>query len=151
MSIKFTQKSGIKNAESMMYTIKIECTHRFYCNGRKIQNKPYIKLQLKELVNQFDYITKSVLLFKTLKKTTTKRLEFVCNREISQSEFVEFIKSMKEIGFSSESNKCIKFVKNEPYESIYKFNFDSYTPVLEKKKENKKNKSTYYVQCLYTK
>lgn len=95
------------------YKIKIECTSedKLCYNNKKISNKNYNKINFEELMNNIDYIETALILYKNFKNFTTKSLEFMCKREISELEFKEFIVSMKKIGFESKNKNTIKLIK----------------------------------------
>ena len=83
----------------MTYKIRINCTNkRELCfNGTKINKELYYDIHNKLLPMYIDYIDKIMILskttnsFTTAKSFTTKSLEFICNREIDEMEFNEFI------------------------------------------------------------
>lgn len=81
------------------YKIKILCISedKLCYNNKKISNKNYNKLNFEELMNNIDYIETALILYKNFKNFTTKSLEFMCKREISELEFKEFIVSMKKL------------------------------------------------------
>ena len=114
------------------YKIKIACTTKYdLCyNNKKISNKNYNRPNFEELINNIDYIEIALILYKNIfyKKFTTKSLEFMCKREISELEFKEFIVSMKKIGFESKNDNSIHLIKindNKPSEQIFIYNFQS--------------------------
>ena len=115
-----------------MYKIKIACTSEdeLCYNNKKISKKNYNKLNFEELMNNIDYIETALILYKKIlyKKFTTKSLEFMCKREISEDEFKTFIESMKKIGFESNNDNTIHLIKindNKPSEQIFIYNFQS--------------------------
>ena len=103
----------------MSYKIKISCTSKkeLCYNNNKISKpnseKDYDKLkyELKQLVNNHNNITSSLILYKKFENFTTKTLEFLCNKEITEDDFKDFIKNMHDIGFISVCNTKIIFVK----------------------------------------
>ena len=142
------------------YKIKISCTSKddLCYNNKKISVKNYNKLNLEQLINDTDYIEKTLILYKkhNNKLITTKSLEFLCkcDNEISDIDFQTFIEKMINIGFSSNNNTTIHLIKinnNKLSEPIYIYTFQSITKKIIKKTENKPNNSTYYANILYTK
>lgn len=135
------------------YKIKIECTSedKLCYNNKKISNKNYNKLNFEELMNKTDYIETALILYKNIfyKKFTTKSLEFMCKREISELEFKEFIVSMKKIGFESKNKNTIKLIKINKNELILTYNFQLETKEPNEEYIFKKNKSSYSTQFLY--
>ena len=104
------------------------------------------------LINNSDYITKSLLLTKKLNNITTYTLEFLCKEQISEDQFKIFIKNMKFVGFRSTKN-IIKFINNNnPHDPVFNYDFDSIMP-RDMKRNNKKqkNRSTYFTHSLYIK
>jgi hypothetical protein len=137
-----------------MYKIKIECTSedKLCYNNKKISNKNYNKPNFEELMNKIDYIETALILYKHFKKFTTKSLEFMCKREISEDEFKTFIKYIKNIGFKSNNDNTIKLIKiNKPNELILTYKFQLETKEPNEEYIFKKNKSTYSTQFLYKK
>lgn len=135
-----------------MYKIKIVCTSEYeLCyNNKKISNKNYNKLNFEELMNKTDYIETALILYKNFKNFTTKSLEFMCKREISELEFKEFIVNMKKIGFESKNKNTIKLIKiNKLNELILTYNFQLETKEPNEEYIFKKNKSSYSTQFLY--
>jgi hypothetical protein len=116
------------------YKIKIECTTKddLCYKKNKISNKNYNRPNFEELINNTDYIETALILhikkYYIKKKFTTKSLEFMCKREISEDEFQTFIKNMKEIGFESNKDNTIHLIKindNKPSKQIFIYNFQS--------------------------
>jgi len=148
------------------YKIKISCTKKedLCYNNEKLTRTNYNKQNLENLINNTDYIEKSLFLYKTIKiesnkiPTTTLEttsLEFICkcDNEISDIDFETFIKDMKNIGFRSNPENTIHLIKingNNQNETIFTYKFDSITKQKIKKK-HKPNRSTYHTQMLYTK
>ena len=159
----------------MSYKIKISCTSKKeLCynnnkiskpNSKKKSEKDYDKL--KQLVNNHNNITSSLILYKKFENFTTKTLEFLCNKEITEDDFKDFIKNMHDIGFISVCNTKITFVKldkpnNESgnkrvirliKKPILTYLFQSITKIEEEEEKEirRKNNSTYHTQILYTK
>ena len=137
-----------------MYKIKIACTSEddLCYNNKKISKKNYNKINFEDLMNKTDYIETALILYKNFENFTTKSLEFMCKREISELEFKEFIVSMKKIGFESKNKNTIKLIKinkNKLNELILTYNFQLETKEPNKEYIFKKNKSSYSTQFLY--
>ena len=120
----------------------------------------YTKKNLKKLIAQLDYIQKAILTHKTyipkaqVKATKTQSLEFVCEslNILSESEFINFIETMHNYGFSSYKNNNIALIDlNTDYKIIYSYNFQSLTKQEIKERIKMENKSTYQTQILYCK
>ena len=118
------------------------------------------------MVNNHNNITSSLILYKKFENFTTKTLEFLCNKEITEDDFKDFIKNMHDIGFISVCNTKITFVKldkpnNESANKrvirlikkpILTYLFQSITKIEEEEeKKRRRNNSTYHTQILYTK
>ena len=136
------------------YKIKIACTSEdeLCYNNKKISKKNYNKINFEDLMNKTDYIETALILYKNFENFTTKSLEFMCKREISELEFKEFIVSMKKIGFESKNKNTIKLIKinkNKLNELILTYNFQLETKEPNKEYIFKKNKSSYSTQFLY--
>jgi hypothetical protein len=148
-----------ENNYKINYKIKIGCTSEdeLCYNNKKISNKNYNRPNFEELMNKIDYIETALILYKQIlykhfKKFTTKSLEFMCKREISEDEFKTFIKDMKDIGFKSNNYNIIKLIKiNKPNKLILTYNFQLETKEPNEEYIFKKNKSTYSTQFLYKK
>lgn len=144
------------------YKIKISCTKKedLCYNNEKLTITNYNKQNLENLINNTDYIEKSLFLYKTIKIKSkyirTTSLEFICkcDNEISDIDFETFIKDMKNIGFSSNTKNTIHLIKingNNQNETIFTYKFESITKKKIIKKKHNPNRSTYHTQMLYTK
>ena len=135
----------------IMYKIRIMCTdpNELAFNGKKIKQKSYNNIHNKLQPDNIDYIDAIIILYITYYPEffTNKSLEFLCNKEISEYQFKEFIQKMKEIGFSSKKKSSIQFIDNEG-NSIYNYDFNSCKPISIKVNPRKKNKF-YSQQYLY--
>jgi len=131
------------------YLIKIQCTsHEQLCyNNSKIKKNNIIQLKILELINNYDYITSALIVYKKLNKFSTKTLEFTCNKEINEIEFSNFIQTMLDYGFYSYNNNTIKFFNyNEEnrINLILEFNYQLNQKIISKPITKKfKNKSSY--------
>ena len=140
------------------YKIKIACTsfNELCYNNEKISIKNYNQLNFEHLINNNDYIKEALILYKNLNGTTfvTKSLEFLCkcDYELSEVDFQNFIKNLKNIGFSSYYDTTIHLIQNDkPNKYIFTYNFESLTKKKIKKLKMKPNNSTYTTQILYKK
>lgn len=134
----------------MSYKIRISCTssNQFMFNGKKITDKLMYNLGLTSQITYLEYVTAVVLLYKKLSGFTTKTLEFFCTNEISENQFVEFIKFMKCLGFSSQNKECsIDFMVDGDIK--WKYNFHSLKSMPIEKKTKMKNNSFYMLRYLY--
>jgi len=101
------------------YKIKISCTTKedLCYKNKKLTITNYNKQNLENLINNTDYIEKSLFLYKTIKIKSkyipTTSLEFICkcDNEISDIDFETFIKDMKNINFISNNNNTIHLIK----------------------------------------
>jgi len=135
----------------IMYKIRIMCTHpnELSFDGKKIKKKSYNNIHNKLQPDNIDYIDAIIILYITYYPEffTNKSLEFLCNKEISEYQFKEFIQKMKEIGFSSnKKGSIIQFIHEKRI--IYNYDFNSCKPILIKVNPRKKNK-LYSQQYLY--
>ena len=93
-----------------MYTIRIDVTQfdNLSFNGKCINKKVYQDIFSNLEIDDIDFIESAFILYKgTGKKFTTKRLVFVCDREITELQFIQFIDKMKRVGFQSNNDKNI--------------------------------------------
>ena len=136
------------------YKIKISCTSKeeLSNNNRKISITNYNKNKLQQLTNNYDYIIKTIILHKSLQNFTTKTLEFLCNKLITDNDFKIFIQNMKDLGFYSNSKNSISFIKNDdPHELIHSYYYESLKIYKQKDQLTKiktTNKSKYFTQML---
>ena len=141
------------------YKIKINCTNTnsFNYNNIKITEKnKLIKLKIKEIANNIDFIHNCFLLYKTLKlnNITIKTLEFCLNRNITDNEIISFIRILKNNGFKSKPYVNIKLfqIKNNKEELIKIINFNNETPKeISENKKKFKNNSLYISKIIYSK
>jgi len=107
------------------YKIRIGCTtnNQLCCNNKRIDKKEYIKNNVKYIANKFDYVVSSHILYKTGNRITFKTLEFVCNTELNDNEFLVFINAMHNIGFNSNTNCNIEFfdIYNKKSKIVFSF------------------------------
>jgi hypothetical protein len=135
--------------------IKINCTtqEELQINNKKINLKNYNKLDDKP--DKFEYISKIFLLqkYKFIDNKTTyirKSLEFICNKDITEEEFINFIENLKKIGFmTKKDNLKIRYIDNEG-KVVFNYNFNTNKPFIIPAFSNKK-KSLYKQQNLYVK
>ncbi len=133
--------------------IKIGCTtqEELQINNKKINLKNYNSLGDNK-PDKFDYISKIYILqkYKFLNNKTTyirKTLEFICNRDITEEEFVLFIETLKKIGFTSKKdNLKIQYIDNEG-KIVYNYNYITNKPLIPA--FSNKKKSLYKQQNLY--
>jgi hypothetical protein len=132
------------------YKITIECT--------SLLDLCYENDSVEKLITRFDYIQKALRLYKyyfnesTNKTEEKESLEFICEcaNIISETQFKNFIETMRASEFYSFNNKPIYLIKiNNNYEIIYSFNFESLTKRTIEERFKLKNKSTYDTQILY--
>lgn len=137
----------------IMYKIRIMCTdlNELAFNGKKINQKSYNNIHNKLQPDNIDYIDTIIILYIKYYSElfTNKSLEFLCNKEISEYQFKEFIQKMKEIGFSSNKKGSIQFIDiHDKGNIIYNYDFNSCNPIPIKVNPRKKNKF-YSQQYLY--
>jgi hypothetical protein len=132
------------------YKITMECT--------SLLDLIYKDESIEKLIIKFDYIQKALRLYKyyfnesTNKTEEKESLEFICESAniISETQFKNFIETMRASEFYSFNNKPIYLIKiNNNYEIIYKYNFESLTKRTIEERFKLKNKSTYHTQILY--
>jgi hypothetical protein len=133
--------------------IKIYCTtqEELQINNKKINLKNYNKLN--EKPDKFEFVSKIFLLqkYKFINNKTTyirKSLEFICNRDITEEEFIMFIENLKKIGFTTKKDELkIRYIDNEG-KIVFNYNFTTNKPLIIPAFSNKK-KSLYKQQNLY--
>jgi hypothetical protein len=155
----------------MSYKIRINCTNKkeLCFNGEKINKELYYDINNKLLPMYIDYIDKIAILHKTTNSFTTaksftiKTLEIICNREIDEMEFNEFIIILKSAGFyceidetkNKQSGSKIQFIKStEPSNPIFYYDFTTQWPVRQNPRKRKQprlnaSKPKYSSQMLY--
>ena len=105
-----------------MHTTKLNLQY----NGKPISRKNHNEINFKKLIDDSNYINTRLILYKILSKLmfrpiTTKTLEFLCSNEneLTEIEFVCFIKDMKNIGFSClDENNTIHLIKLHKLKSV---------------------------------
>lgn len=143
-----------------MYKIKISCTHKEqlnYNNSKINEKNSNLIFELKQLINNYDYIDNVYILNKKKeKKNTLKTLEFSCNNVISNNDFELLIKNMHIIGFKSNKN-TINFYKididnKNKHIIIYSYYFtDIKEKYIKPPISSYKNKYIYYTQIIHKK
>lgn len=132
------------------YKITIECT--------SLLDLIYKDESLIKLITKFGYIKKALRLYKYYFNESTNEteekesLEFICEcaNIISETQFINFIETMRASEFYSFNNKIISLIKiNNNYETIYSYNFESLTKRTIEERFKLKNKSTYHTLILY--
>ena len=100
---------------------------------------------------------KSKLDFKR-KLFTLKSLQFKLNRELSEDEFVSFIKKMKESGYKTNRKKhqiqrinFIETTQNKEYKIKYSYDYLTLERLHPYKHTDKINKCSYATKILYKK
>ena len=115
---------------------------------KKITKESYNNIHNNLQPDNIDYIDAIIILYITYYSEffTNKSLEFLCNKEISEYQFKEFIQKMKEIGFSSKKG-IIQFIDHKG-NIMYNYEFNSCKAIPIKVNPRKKNK-LYSQQYLY--
>jgi len=143
------------------FKIAIYCTsiNELNLNGKPIKkSSDMIPLNLKTI----DYIKIAELQFKTKwqpktrKSFTRKSLQFKFNQELSEDEFVSFIKKMKESGYKTNRKKhqivFIETTQNKEYKIKYSYDYVTVkTLCYPYKHTDKVNKWSYATKILYKK
>ena len=132
------------------FKIRIECTS---IKQLSFNNKEILK---KNEMCVFDSnIKKIIILYKTLDKfTTTKTLEFICDKELNKEEFEDFIKTMKDCGFKTTSPKIkIQFINmnTKPFTPLFNYTFMDVKIAELDASSKKKNRSSYKTVTVYSK
>ena len=148
------------------FKIKIRCTHKSELNylGKKItQTQIYNGIRNRDIFDNIEesYIDRIIILYKHLKKTTTKTFECFTSSLLTEAEFVKFIYTMHLNGFQSDrfdnkgqiKDEIIQFINIQTKEVIYNYSFNEIRPILmlNPKIKRIKNKSSYTSQVLFTK
>ena len=96
------------------YKIKIGCTSK---DDLSFDNKSITKYNFNKIhsllqPNTIDYLDSIIILHKIIirRDVTTKTLEFLCNRELNNVEFLDFIDKLKNCGFKSTEKRKGKTV-----------------------------------------
>jgi hypothetical protein len=91
-----------------------------------------------------DSIEETTYDYRTL---SVKKIEFVCDREITRKQFVWFIRYLKTIGFESCSyTNTVKFVENGKI--IFNYNFNDVTPCNSKHRTRNELSKKYKTQLV---
>jgi hypothetical protein len=114
-----------------MYKIRINCSSKndLIFNYRKIDNKVYDNILIILRPERFDYIYKIVISFEdyyTPENTimfTNKYLDIICDRELTNEEYENFIITLNDIGFKCNTdinddfnfNYILTNIKNPKY------------------------------------
>jgi hypothetical protein len=141
------------------YKIKIGCTSK---DELSIDNKAITKYTSNKIYsslqpNTIDYLDSIIILHKKIhsRDVTTKTLEFLCNRELNNVEFLDFIDKLKNCGFKStekiKGKTVIQLIhiKTNIVSLNCVFNSCLFSEI--EKRHGAKNKSTYAIQQLYKK
>ena len=114
-----------------VFKIRINCTTQkdLTINNKKINTKSFNNSEFKT----DEYITKIAILYEDNLHSKddlcyiTKTIEFFCNREITNEEFIDFIKKIKSYGFISKRKEPkIQFITDNKV--IYNYNFNEVIP-----------------------
>lgn len=133
-----------------MYKIKINCTSEDQLPFENLKINKQMSQQLLSKL-QLDNVESIILLHKTnCNSFVSKTLEFICNKEINEEQFIAFIRNMQRAGFVSKTNCKIQFIDNVG-NIIFNYRFNTCLPALLKMKKRQKNKSRYSLQFLYKK
>jgi len=122
-------------------------------NGKPIKKSSDMNpLKLKTI----DYLKIAELQYKRKLGFTLKSLQFKFNRELSEDEFVSFIKKMKESGYKTNRKKhqivFIETTQNKEYKIKYSYDYVTVkTLCYPYKHTDKVNKWSYATKILYKK
>lgn len=120
-------------------------------NGKPIKKSSDMNpLKLKTI----DYLKIAELQYKRKLGFTLKSLQFKFNRELSEDEFVSFIKKMKESGYKTNRKKhqivFIETTQNKEYKIKYSYDYVTVkTLCYPYKHTGKVNKWSYATKILY--
>ena len=135
--------------------IRIDCTSQkdLSFNGKKISQKSYNQIHTVLCPETIDYIHSIAILHKSFQKMTVKSLEIFTKDRIDETEFMEFITKMKNVGFDTQNEHCtIQFVDDD-CNVVYCYKFKTVTKTNKriKRKQKQKQKAKYSQQTLYKK
>jgi len=107
-------------------------------------------------IKTIDYLKIAELQYKRKLGFTLKSLQFKFNRELSEDEFVSFIKKMKESGYKTNRKKhqivFIETTQNKEYKIKYSYDYVTVkTLCYPYKHTDKVNKWSYATKILYKK
>lgn len=121
-------------------------------NGKPIKKSSDMNpLKLKTI----DYLKIAELQYKRKLGFTLKSLQFKFNRELSEDEFVSFIKKMKESGYKTNRKEhqivFIETTQNKEYKIKYSYDYVTVKTLFSYKHTDKVNKWSYATKILYKK
>ena len=132
-----------------LYKIKISCTTKdeFSFYNKKINQKTYKKMDTILQVNAICYINSIGILYKKNKdcQVTTKTLEFIFNKELNETEFLDFINKLKACNFKSKIDTKIRLINIITNEVKFCYKYNSCIFIKDKIKKHKKNNSNYFL------
>ena len=106
-------------------------------------------------IKTIDYLKIAELQYKRKLGFTLKSLQFKFNRELSEDEFVSFIKKMKESGYKTNRKKhqivFIETTQNKEYKIKYSYDYLTLKRLHPYKHTDKVNKWSYATKILYKK
>jgi hypothetical protein len=136
------------------YKIKINCTSKndLCFDNKKINKTQYNKINYVLKPNIYEYIDSIIILNKKHIENgfITKTIEFLCNKELSENEFSNFIEKLKCCSFNSKNDTLIQVINIKTNDIVFNYKFNTGIATKEVRK-NKKNKSIYFVEKLYNK
>ena len=148
----------------MMYKITIDCSdiNNFSFCGEKITKGSYNRIHNQLKPEQFDFLVRINILHKSFKNKRGKCVKItnfeVLVDKISEEEFVgkffiNFIDKLKECGFTSENNCCVRALNmDDPNNGkSYTCKFNKNIKVVEYKPKKKVINWDYKTQTLYKK
>jgi hypothetical protein len=138
------------------YKITVDCTNTnvFSFRDKKITKEIYPEIHTQLDPIQFDFIDRINILHKEAKKSkrgfTFKNFEVLCNK-INEEQFVDFIKRMKEVGFTTKNN-CHIYMLDNKGNFVYTYDFNECDKLLDNpERKEKTNNWNYKTQSLYKK
>ena len=142
----------------MLYKIKIFCTNinELSFTGCRINRSNYDNIIYILNPEEDDFINKIIILYKYSKRHdienfVVKSLEIICNTELTENQFIEYIEKMHDCGFESKNNVTVEFINIEDNKTIYKYSFNSMEPVrIIPRNGQYKNNSSYTVSTIYS-
>ena len=131
--------------------IRIICTSEkeLTFNKKKITKNTYKEIHTFLQPEKIEYIKSIAILHKSLPKLTVKSLEFFVKEIIDETQFLEFIAKMKNVGFETETKKStIQLVDNDGT-VVYCYHFLTATPCRKFKKPKSKTDAKYSQETLF--
>ena len=145
------------------YKITVDCTQTgdFSFHDGKITKEIYPEINTQLDPTQFDFIHSINILYKNFKISKRKHAKIpkrgftfknfeVLVDEIDEEQFIDFIKKMKDVGFTTENN-CFIYMLNNKGDFVYTCDFNKGVILDNPERKEKTIEWDYKTQSLYKK